>query len=211
MSNPEGRKPDSLVGQRFGRLVVIDLNHYTYGQYHWNVQCDCGNTHIAATAFLRSGKVKSCGCLKKENRQRLRHGHRSGRKETKTYKSWSGMMARCYTPSTQRFEEWGGRGITVCERWHTFDNFLADMGECPEGKSIDRYPNNDGNYEPSNARWATSKEQASNRRQRKAKFLLQCEICNTEFKAIMPWAKNCSDECRNEANKRAQRAKKESI
>lgn len=208
MPNPDGRKPESLVGQRFCRLVVIDLHHYTYGHYHWNVQCDCGNMYIAKTVLLRNGKVKSCGCLKAESKPRLIHGHTSGRRETRTHKSWSGMMARCYTPTTTRYADWGGRGIRVCERWHIFENFLADMGECPEGKSIDRYPNNDGNYEPGNVRWATPIEQRINSRPMRAQHKNTCIVCGSDFMSIMARGIVCSDDCRKEHQKLNMREKR---
>lgn len=201
MSNPNGRTPANLVGQRFGRLLVISLHHYTYGHYHWNTQCDCGNMHVAQTVLLRNGKVQSCGCLKKENRQRLTHGHTAGGKQTRVHHVWCGMMSRCYTPSSTRYEDWGGRGIIVCDRWHTFVNFLADMGEPPDGMSIDRI-NNEGNYEKGNCRWATIDEQNSNRRPQRKKYSRVCQVCSKDFMATMPWAKNCSDVCRNEANLR---------
>jgi hypothetical protein len=93
----------------------------------------------------------------------LKHGHR-GPKRTPEYRAWDAMKTRCYCPSTIRFERWGGRGITVCDRWkNSFENFLADMGPKPSSRhSLDRYPNKDGNYEPGNCRWATNSQQIRN-------------------------------------------------
>jgi len=94
-----------------------------------------------------------------------RHGYaRRGMKRNRTYNAWAGMKQRCNDPKHKYYDRYGGRGINVCERWsESFEAFLADMGECPHGKSIDRFPNNDGNYEPGNCRWATAKEQNNNR------------------------------------------------
>jgi len=109
----------------------------------------------------------SCGCEKREQTiQRFtKHGHSSNGILTRTYNSWRKMKERCLNFEAINFDDYGGRGITVCERWMQFENFLADMGERPEGKTLDRYPDNDGNYEPGNVRWATPKEQYANRRQ----------------------------------------------
>ncbi len=197
-----------LTGQRFGRLIVVGLHHYTYGSYHWNVQCDCGNMHVAKTALLRNGKVKSCGCLKINNWHANRKVIERSPEEKRTYKVWSGMMGRCYNPASTRFADWGGRGIIVCERWHTFENFLADMGNRPPGLTIDRI-DNDGNYEPSNCKWSTVKEQNSNKRPMKATHAQICSICGTNFMSVMPWASYCSDGCHNEATKRQMREKRE--
>jgi hypothetical protein len=92
------------------------------------------------------------------------HGHTVGGKATRVYETWASMHKRCCNSKCKSYPRYGGRGISVCERWSKFENFLADMGEPPPGKSIDRYPNNDGNYEPGNCRWATREEQEANKK-----------------------------------------------
>jgi hypothetical protein len=157
-----------ITDYRFERLVV--LNRHTTNSADrkplWRCQCDCGTKVIVGGSSLKSGNTRSCGCLHKEGNATT-HGHTKGYKDSPTYNTWANMMTRCYNPKANNWDNYGGRGITVCERWHLFETFLEDVGERPEGKTIDRYPNNDGNYEPGNVRWATRSEQNQNKRPRK--------------------------------------------
>ena len=149
-----------MTGQRFGRLVVIERSGSSkYGRAQWLVQCDCGQMVVTEGASMRSGNSLSCGCAFEESK--YIHGHY----ETPTYKSWANMKNRCQNPNNSRYADYGGRGISVCERWQTFSNFLADMGERLPGTSIDRI-DVDGNYEPSNCRWADASTQRRNQRDR---------------------------------------------
>jgi len=166
------------IGEVFTRLTVINDTGKKNKSNHRILlcECECGNYYEISTGNLRSTRIKSCGCLRKENsskRAKNRKGklhpaykHGKNCKNSKTYRSWFNMKQRCINPNTFYFKNYGGRGIMICERWMVFENFLADMGECPKGMSIDRI-NNDGHYEPSNCKWSTRKEQARNSKQAK--------------------------------------------
>ena len=148
-----------LTGLEFGRLMVVDrAENSRHGGARWRCKCSCGNFHTVSSAALTAGKSKSCGCLKKES------PYKHGMCGTRTYNSWNGMKRRCYEPGNNRYKHYGGRGISVCIRWvDSFDNFYLDMGERPEGKTLDRI-NSNKNYYKGNCRWATSVEQARNKR-----------------------------------------------
>jgi hypothetical protein len=161
-----------LTGRRFGRLVVLRFIKNKNASAHWRCLCDCGNKHAASSGNLLSGRIVSCGCKQQENRIRQGklnkiHGH-STLPRSRTYRSWLAMNCRCNNPTDRDFYRYGGCGIKICKRWQRFENFLADMGERPVGKTLDRYPDPHGNYKPSNCRWATPREQALNRRKRKS-------------------------------------------
>lgn len=149
-----------VSGETFGELTALRIipksrTHTT----RWLCRCSCGVEIAVISGSLRGGNTGSCGCKTAEWRS-LKHGMT----KTPTYRGWHGMRQRCANPKATGFKNYGGRGIKVCERWLDFENFLADMGERPEGRTLDRFPNNDGNYEPGNCRWATSKQQADNKR-----------------------------------------------
>lgn len=154
----------NLIGKRFGKLVVTQKGQYISGTTKWLCLCDCGNEKFVGSQNLRNGSTKSCGCLRKEYLRDSRTTH--GYTNTGVYRSWSQMKNRCSNPNYIGYESYGGRGIKYCERWEKFENFLYDMGDRPLKTSLDRIDVN-GNYEPSNCRWATVKEQSANRREMK--------------------------------------------
>ena len=153
-----------LKGQTFGRLTVCDMAESKHGQRRWLCACVCGNSKIVYGSPLLRGKSKSCGCLQKELAKAKRLTH--GLSNTPVYKVWSAMLQRCNNSAHKQYADYGGRGISVCSRWQDFANFLADMGEPPEGTSLERVRNAEG-YNPENCVWATPVQQARNRRSTK--------------------------------------------
>jgi hypothetical protein len=155
------------TGIRYGRLVALRLAGKQGHRLLWECQCDCGKKSVHLGEALSAGITKSCGCQKlrgliERNQRSATHGMTN----TPEFNTWQGIKQRCYWPRYSQFHRYGGRGITVCDRWlgkGGFENFLTDMGKRPTRfHQLDRV-NNDGNYEPGNCRWATPKEQADNR------------------------------------------------
>jgi len=167
------RKPPP-IGEKFGRLTVIGEVHVAGtrrgsrdSRYDWLCRCDCGNERTVQKRAVTSGHTVSCGCLGKSHLADWKRTH--GMYKRRIYLNWATMLQRCGNPNNPHYPRYGGRGIRVCERWKTFENFYADMGDPPSrSHSIDRV-NNDRGYSPDNCRWATRSQQLLNTRRSFAK------------------------------------------
>ena len=171
-SRPAAQFQLSLIGQRFGKITVVAETRSHRNRKAWVGRCDCGTEHVYETGTLtRANGVRSCGCSWKSAEASIRttqaktkHGHAKHRKVTKEYRAWSGMKRRCLNPSAPYFHAYGGRGISVCQRWlDSFEAFLEDMGTAGPGNSLERIDVN-GNYEPGNCKWIPVEKQCLNTR-----------------------------------------------
>ena len=161
---PTNVRFQNLTGQRFGRLVITEYAGRNGTATQWKCTCDCGNTIVALAGNIKKGDTRSCGCLRREVSAARLTTH--GMRDTAEFRIWAKIIERCENPKSQAYKYYGGRGISICERWrHSFVEFFQDMGPRPSPEhQIDRYPDMNGNYEPGNCRWATPTQNNRNRR-----------------------------------------------
>lgn len=155
----------NLTGTKVGLLTPKEI--VARNPVRWLCECECGNTTVVRSDHLCQQKIKSCGCLRREFGKRSFPRH--GMTDSPTWSSWKGLFERCNNPKSPGYKNYGGRGVSICDRWQVFENFYEDMGDRPEGATLDRIDVN-GNYEPGNCRWATMKQQQRNRRNNKKEF-----------------------------------------
>lgn len=157
-------KQNNLIGETFGRLTVIAVYSRDKKQnLLWLCSCVCGGASVAPAYDLRSGKVVSCGCRVREGTHTIHGMARAGKKRSKEYAIWSAMVSRCTNEKNRNWFRYGGRDITVSDSWKVFENFYADMGKKPNGKTLDRIDNNKG-YSKENCKWNFVHEQNRNKR-----------------------------------------------
>lgn len=180
-----------VTGHRYGRLTAQHRVPSEGRRTIWRFHCDCGTVMDVDVSRVRSGIAQSCGCYRAEMTasRSLKHGHSVGAakgvKQSRTLKSYQHAKQRCTNPRNPKFPYYGGRGISMCETWTAdFRNFLADMGECPPNKTLDRI-NPHGNYEPGNCRWATSSEQARTRTDNVIVYHEGCAMILKDFARLM--------------------------
>lgn len=167
---PASAPMNAAIGDRYGRWVILSFERNKWQRWSAFCRCDCGTKRLVCLASLKDGTSPSCGCQSADFlrqhvfRAAFRHGHASGGRRSPEYKAWASMRRRCENTASANFRLYGGRGIRVCPEWHVFEAFLQDVDMRPgPGYSLDRI-DNDGNYEPGNVRWATSKQQCRNTR-----------------------------------------------
>lgn len=179
-----------MTGLRFGRWLVLSEAGRRKRAALWLCRCNCGTERVVSGNSLRMGRSTSCGCYCDEvNRARIAEVRAAkkthGLSHTGAYISWHDMIGRCRYSSTNGYKNYGGNGVKICERWMQFENFYADMGERPTGKTLDRYPDKNGNYEPSNCRWATPEEQRRNSNQNRVITFQGKTLCLVDWANLL--------------------------
>lgn len=172
-------KKIDMIGKQFGKLIVLSEDGHLGQFLAFKCQCECGNTVTVRGPSLRTGNTTSCGCVHKEKVGNLNKSH--GQRRSTEYSVWQNMVSRCTNPNVDCYERYGARGITVSDEWRSFEKFYADMGDKPEGMTLDRI-DNDGPYSKKNCRWATSHEQARNTRR------TQIVTFNGKTQCLKDWA-----------------------
>lgn len=185
-THPSDKRFIDLTGRIFNHLTAIGFHGRANGRTKWWVRCECGTVKPVASGNLVSGSIKSCGCKKPIYNSAAHKTH--GMTHSREFTSWVSMKMRCSNPNDPFYHRYGGRGVSVCERWSSFSNFFEDMGNRPTGKSLDRIDSN-GNYEPSNCRWATGTEQARNKSSNRMLTV------NGSTKCLSEWSKLSGVKC----------------
>lgn len=171
---------EDLVGKKFSRLTVLLFLGIIKKKYLWECMCDCGNKKVVRGENIKNGTTKSCGCLIKETAIKTHTSH--GKTGTRTYHQWSGMIQRCKSTNIKTRKSYLDKNIKVCDQWLKFENFYKDMGECPDGLTLERIDNNKG-YSKENCKWASRKEQNRNKSQNiKITY-------NSKTQVLTDWAK----------------------
>lgn len=181
-------KAADLTGKKFGKLIAVSRSENTnQNRAQWLCRCECGGEKIAQAAYLNKGTTRSCGCLADEQRKTAAQSQCTPYSRTNMYrerKTWENMIARCYDKTRHDFKWYGGRGISVCEKWrNSFEAFVVDMGMRPASMTLDRRESST-DYSPGNCRWATATEQANNRRSN------HCITIDGRTLTIAEWARH---------------------